>query len=562
MSKEIRKLWREYSPRGYRYLWGFCILNLFTNVISAWLIRPQLSRTITEPGRLVENLTVLAAWMVLATTVDVFRPYCEKHAGVTFFSDAITAYADKILYAAMSQVESLTPAKITACQDVINTLASWARAVGSLWYGIFGIVSALSAAVFFVGWKALLISIVYLIGGIAMCFVSKKIRAISKENHEVMKARNELLNNSINGAGDVRIYGQTDRISGEMKKYADTIGSGLYRKNAMVQVIYGGFNIIDYLGTALACALSVTMIVEGKLTVQDAITIVGLVQMLVYPIDSIMGYFDYFGEVSGILGDTQQIFSWEKEADGKREIEQFQDAITFDRVVFRYPNKTEHALKKMSLKIKRGQHVGICGEKGSGKSTIGKLLMKFYPTNGGSILIDGCPIEEISQRSFSRIFGCVQQRAVIFDGTIRDNIRFGKMDASDVEIAEVCKQVGIYDFITGLEDGFEYRVGPNGNRLSGGQQQCIAIARMLLRNPEVIVLDEATSALDNESERMVQKAIDSIDSSKTVISIAHRLTTIKNCDTIYVVGNGQVLESGTHEELLSRQGKYAKLWNN
>jgi ATP-binding cassette subfamily B protein len=234
--------------------------------------------------------------------------------------------------------------------------------------------------------------------------------------------------------------------------------------------------------------------------------------------------------------------------------------IKFDNVTFSYPSKPEIAtLKNFSLDIKEGETIAIVGHSGAGKSTIFNLLLRFYNTSFGEILIDGTKINDIDLSSLRSIFGLVPQDTVIFSASAYDNILFGKPSASEQEVKDAAAHAAAMDFIKELPNGFDSHLGEKGVRLSGGEKQRIAIARMFLKNPKILLLDEATSALDIENEQIVQSAFESLMEERTTLVIAHRLSTVQNADKIIVLDKGEVVETGNHKKLMSKKGVYAKL---
>ncbi|MFA7156467.1 MAG: ABC transporter ATP-binding protein, partial [Bacilli bacterium] len=235
--------------------------------------------------------------------------------------------------------------------------------------------------------------------------------------------------------------------------------------------------------------------------------------------------------------------------------------IEFKNVNFNYKNIDDHVLNNFSLKIPSGSMVALVGETGVGKSTISKLIPRFYDVNSGDVLIDGINVKDYDLYTLRSAIGHVQQDVFIFWGTIKENILYGKPNASDEEVILASKRANIHDFIMSLENGYNTMTGERGIRLSGGQKQRIAIARLFLRNPSIIILDEATSALDNVTEHQIQEAFEELSKDKTSIIIAHRLTTIKNADKIIVLNKDGIEDIGTHEELLKRGGTYANMYN-
>lgn len=243
----------------------------------------------------------------------------------------------------------------------------------------------------------------------------------------------------------------------------------------------------------------------------------------------------------------------------------FEGRIDFNNVTFEYTNNNEehqnHVLNNFTLHIEPGKKIALVGETGVGKSTISKLVPRFYDVSEGEILVDGIDVRDYDLYNLRRAIGTVQQDVFIFHGTIKENILYGKPNATFEEVVEAAKKAQIHDFIMSLEHGYETITGERGVRLSGGQQQRISIARLFLKNPKILILDEATSSLDNITETLIQKALEELAKDKTTIIIAHRLSTIKDVDEIIVLGKDGIMERGKHEELINKNGYYAKLYN-
>lgn len=279
------------------------------------------------------------------------------------------------------------------------------------------------------------------------------------------------------------------------------------------------------------------------------------IQILVELTEMIQKGLSGFRRFSAIMETEPDI----EDAEDARELTNVKGDVNYDHVTFRYTDD-EPVLSDVSFSIPAGKSIALVGPSGGGKTTICSLLPRFYELTGGKITIDGEDIKEFTLQSLRKNIGIVQQDVYLFCGTVRENIAYGKPDASDEEIIEAAKNANIHDFIMSLPDGYNTFVGERGTRLSGGQKQRISIARVFLKNPPILILDEATSALDNESERHIQKSLEELSKNRTTITIAHRLSTIRGADEIIVITENGIAERGSHDELMKTDGIYAKYY--
>ena len=315
----------------------------------------------------------------------------------------------------------------------------------------------------------------------------------------------------------------------------------------LVTLVYGGY-----------------LIAQGEMQTADLAMYALYIGIFISPIQFLVELVEMMQK--GLSGfrrflDVMETESEIRDADNAAELTDVKGHVRYDHVSFHYSDDETPVLSDISIDIPAGKSIALVGPSGSGKTTICSLLPRFYDVTGGSITVDGKDIRGLTLKSLRSQIGMVQQDVYLFDGTIKDNIAYGKPGASDEEIIKAAKCASIHDFIMELPDGYDTYVGERGTRLSGGQKQRISIARVFLKNPPILILDEATSALDNESERWIQKSLEELSKNRTTITIAHRLSTIRDADEIIVITEDGIAERGTHAELLEKNGLYAAYYN-
>ena len=315
----------------------------------------------------------------------------------------------------------------------------------------------------------------------------------------------------------------------------------------LVTLVYGGY-----------------LIAQGEMQTADLAMYALYIGIFISPIQILVELVEMMQK--GLSGfrrflDVMETESEIRDADNATELTDVKGHVRYDHVSFHYSDDETPVLSDISIDIPAGKSIALVGPSGSGKTTICSLLPRFYDVTGGSITVDGKDIRGLTLKSLRSQIGMVQQDVYLFDGTIKDNIAYGKPGASDEEIIKAAKCASIHDFIMELPDKYNTYVGERGTRLSGGQKQRISIARVFLKNPPILILDEATSALDNESERWIQKSLEELSKNRTTITIAHRLSTIRDADEIIVITEDGIAERGTHAELLEKNGLYSAYYN-
>jgi ATP-binding cassette subfamily B protein len=327
---------------------------------------------------------------------------------------------------------------------------------------------------------------------------------------------------------------------------------------------YDGLIAFTQLMTITVVIFGAISIVKGSLSLADLLAFLLYIVILIEPIQRLGNFIRLYQE--GIAGfhrfmEVLEIEPEIQDATHAIDLPHVQGEIEFKDVSFKYKEDHDHVLKDISLKINVGEYVALVGPSGVGKTTLCSLIPRFYEVSEGKILVDGHNIKNLRAKSLRRNIGIVQQDVYLFAGTVSENVRYGKPDATEEEIIVAAKQANAHDFIMTLSNGYSTDIGQRGVKLSGGQKQRLSIARVFLKNPPIIIFDEATSALDNESERAVQNSLEKLIKNRTTLVIAHRLSTIRNAKRILVLTDNGIEEQGTHEELIALEGTYANLYN-
>ena len=416
---------------------------------------------------------------------------------------------------------------------------------------------------FVINWKlafALLIITVFLF--VFSMNQNKRMKQVFMDNRKKIGEVNASLQESLAGIRVVKSFANEER---ERQKFGHSNQRYLDSKidNYMVMGwYYGGTSFLQGLLYVTVIVCGGFLIAQGQMSAIQLATFALYINVYVAPLEILIEFtemfqkgFSGFKRFEEVIDEIPEI----KEAPDAKPLDHVKGMIDFEDVSFSYENN-ETVLDHVDIHIPAGKKVALVGPSGGGKTTLCSLIPRFYDVSSGAIRIDGQNIKDVTVHSLRKAIGLVQQDVYLFGGTIRENIGYGKEDATDEEIAEAARKANIHDFIMTLPDGYDSYVGERGTRLSGGQKQRISIARVFLKDPKILILDEATSALDNESERVIQNALDELARNRTCITIAHRLSTIKNADEIIVIDDEGIKERGTHETLLAKNGIYANYY--
>lgn len=394
-------------------------------------------------------------------------------------------------------------------------------------------------------------------------YFNRRMRSTMKEQRVELGKINSQLEDTLAGIRVVKSFGnegaEIEKFAARNKIYRD-IKSRTFFHLAGFQCFTGTLGAVVYLAVAVVGGI---FLMNHRILAGDYAAYILYISTLWTSIRTLVGFTENFQRgLTGIerfleLMDTEPEIA---DCGDARTLERCDGEIEFKEVSFRYKGTDRDVLHNISLKINKGESVAFVGASGGGKTTLVNLIPRFYDVTEGEVLIDGSDIRKWKLGSVRQAIGIVQQDVYLFSGTVYENILYGRLDATRDEVIEAAKQAGAHEFIENLENGYDTYVGEHGVKLSGGQKQRISIARVFLKNPPILILDEATSALDNESERLVQESLEELSRGRTVITIAHRLTTVQNADRIIVLTREGIEETGTHRELMEKKGMYFNMY--
>jgi len=544
----------------------FIILTSLTTAATAWLLDPAIKEIFENKN--IKMLYFIPLAIVLTFIIKAFAIYGTRivtiKVGIKIIKNIQTLMAKKFLLSDISHITKKHSGKYLSnfTTDTGTLFGVLTGVVVTLFKETFTLI-ALLGLMFYHDWQLSLLAIIMI--PIA-AFSSKNLgKKMGKKVHISLEASDKFmkfLSEMIKGSWLIKIYQKEEE---ELKRISMVIDERFKAIRKVEQTRLGAGPIMEIIS---AIAIAIVVFFAGYRSMQGAITLGEFVSFLA----ALMLAYQPVRALAGINIGIQEGISAAKRIyeiiDQKNEIYHDENApslelknasVEFKNISFTYPDGT-HALKNLSAKIEGGTKVGLVGVSGSGKTTFLNLIPRFFHLKNGSILIDNQNINDINLNSLRKEISLVSQDVILFDDTIKANILYGNAFASNEEIIKACKFAAAQDFVEKLPNKYETIIGENGIKLSGGQKQRLSIARAILKNSSIILLDEATSSLDSESESIIQQAIENLTKNKTTIIIAHRLSTVMNCDKILVFENGQIIEEGKHEFLVNNSSTYKKLY--
>ena len=544
----------------------FIILTSLTTAATAWLLDPAIKEIFENKN--LKMLYFIPLAIVLTFIIKAFSIYGTKivtiKVGIKIIKNIQTLMAKKFLLSDISHITKKHSGRYLSnfTSDTGVLFGVLTGVVVTLFKETFTLI-ALLGLMFYHDWQLSLLAIIMIpVAAFSSRNLGKKMGKKVNVSLEASDKFMKFLSEMIKGSWLIKIYQKEEE---ELKRISMVIDERFKAIRKVEQTRLGAGPIMEIIS---AIAIAIVVFFAGYRSMQGAITLGEFVSFLA----ALMLAYQPVRALAGINIGIQEGIAAAKRIyeiiDQKNEIYHDENApslklnnasIEFKNISFTYPDGT-HALKNLSAKIEGGTKVGLVGISGSGKTTFLNLIPRFFHLKNGSIFIDNQNINDINLNSLRKEISLVSQDVILFDDTIRANILYGNAFASNEEIIEACKFAAAQDFVEKLPNKYETIIGENGIKLSGGQKQRLSIARAILKNSSIILLDEATSSLDSESESVIQKAIENLTKNKTTIIIAHRLSTVMNCDKILVFENGQIIEEGKHEFLVNNSSTYKKLY--
>lgn len=397
---------------------------------------------------------------------------------------------------------------------------------------------------------------------VMIMLVVKKSQKHFRAQQEYLGHTNGHIEEMYSGHNIMKAFNGEEKAIEEFDKLSDTLYNSAWKSQFLSGMMMPIMTFIGNLGYVIVAIMGGFLAIRNKIQVGDILAFIQYVRSFMQPIAQTAQIANVMQQTAAAAERVFEFLEEEVVEDVKNPIstEGIEGAVEFDHVRFGY-NEDKIIINDFSINIKPGQKVAIVGPTGAGKTTIVKLLMRFYELNGGKILIDGHDYRDFTRNDLRKIFGMVLQDTWLFNGSIMENIRYGRLDASDEEVIEAAKLAHAHHFIKTLADGYNMEINEEADNISQGQKQLLTIARAILSDPKILILDEATSSVDTRTEVLIQQAMENLMEGRTSFIIAHRLSTIKNADVILVMKDGDIVEQGTHEELLKSKGFYSELYN-
>lgn len=549
----------------------FAILGAVTTLIIPLIIRYITGTLVYEPReKMLEGVIVCATVMVVLVAIQCYSNYFISNYGHVMgakieydMRNEIFGHYQKLSFSFYDnqKVGQLMSRITNDLFDITELLHHGPEEV---------VISAIKLVGSFVvlmciNWKLALASFVLIpIMLVYALFLNKRMKRAFKNNRAKVADINANIEDNLSGIRVVKSFANEDIEQEKFKEGNDRFLESKKNSYRYMGQYHSGLGAFVTLITVVVIVVGALLMSEGDIATTDLLTFLLYISNFTEPVKTLINFAEQFQ--NGMTGyerflDVMSIVPDIQDKENAVEIGNVQGRVSFENVSFRYEEDLENVLSGVNLQVEKGEYIALVGSSGAGKTTLCSLIPRFYEATEGSIKIDDMDIRDISLKSLRQNIGVVQQDVYLFVGSVKDNIRYGKPNATDEEIIEAAKNANAHDFIMELPDGYDTYIGQRGVKLSGGQKQRLSIARVFLKNPPILIFDEATSALDNESEKVVQESLEKLAKNRTTFVIAHRLSTIRNAERIIVLTEDGIAEQGTHKELMEMDGIYKGLYS-
>lgn len=569
-----KKLWRFLKP--YKLKMFAAIFFLFVAALLT-AVAPYIEGMVTTRLQIdVTNGTGVQFDIIIKIIIILFIIYVVNATSRLlmqyFISDAIQSSVYDMRMAVKEKMERLPIRYFDANStgDLMSRMSTDIEALsGALQQSFSQIIMAVLGIIFAIGFMFYIDVTMALIGVsiLPLSFIVSKVimsksQGLFTKQQEVLGNMFSVVQEKFSGFNEIKLYNYQENAKEDFRVANDDLCETAFKANFISGLMTPSVSLITYIVIAISIYMGTIRIIEGVMLVGALQSFIRYIWQVNQPLSQIT---QLSPTIQASIAAIDRVFEYLEEADDMYDIddsvkiENFEGSVSFNDVSFGYG--TQPIIKNLSVDINPGEMVAIVGPTGAGKTTLINLLMRFYDVNDGSIKIDGVDIRHMKRDDLRALFGMVLQDTWLFSGKIKENIAYGKSDASDADIIDAAKRTNVHHFITTLPNGYDMELNEESSNISNGEKQLITIARALLSDPKILILDEATSSVDTRLDAMIQEAMAELMKGRTSFVIAHRLSTIKNADKILVVKDGNIIEMGTHDDLMSKNGFYADLYN-